>query len=298
MGLIIQNIEKSYGNKKVLSNLSFECKKGEIIGLLGLNGAGKTTLMKILTGSNLNWSGKVSFNGIDLNTRLKDVQKITGYLPESNPLYDDFLVIEYLIFISKLYSTKKSEIKKIIAIIGLDKYEKNKIKELSKGYKQRVGLAAALIHNPELIILDEPTTGLDPSQIVEIRKIIKKLGQKKTVILSSHVLQEIETLCDRVILIHKGKIILDAQLNDLKKSKQQIIRVTFDKKIKSNSLEKLKYINNIIKISGFEYEISFDTTDDQRGKVFDFALDNDIKIISLYQKNESLEDTFRSLTKK
>tara|TARA_B100000902_G_scaffold372216_1_gene399016 strand:+ start:620 stop:1516 length:897 start_codon:yes stop_codon:yes gene_type:complete len=298
MGLIIQNIEKSYGNKKVLSNLSFECKKGEIIGLLGLNGAGKTTLMKILTGSNLNWSGKVSFNGIDLNTRLKDVQKITGYLPENNPLYDDFLVIEYLIFISKLYNTKKSEIKKIIAIIGLDEYEKNKIRELSKGYKQRVGLAAALIHNPDLIILDEPTTGLDPSQIVEIRKIIKKLGQKKIVILSSHVLQEIETLCDRVILIHKGKIILDAQLNDLKKSKQQKIRVTFDQKIKSNSLEKLKYINNIMKISDFDYEILFDTTDDQRGKVFDFALDNDIKIISLYQKNESLEDTFRSLTEK
>ena len=298
MGLIIQNIEKSYGNKKVLSNLSFECKKGEIIGLLGLNGAGKTTLMKILTGSNLNWSGKVSFNGIDLNTRLKDVQKITGYLPENNPLYDDFLVIEYLIFISKLYNTKKSEIKKIIAIIGLDEYEKNKIRELSKGYKQRVGLAAALIHNPDLIILDEPTTGLDPSQIVEIRKIIKKLGQKKIVILSSHVLQEIETLCDRVILIHKGKIILDAQLNDLKKSKQQKIRVTFDQKIKSNSLEKLKHINSIMKISDFDYEILFDTTDDQRGKVFDFALDNDIKIISLYQKNESLEDTFRSLTEK
>ena len=222
MELVIQNIEKKYGAKKVLSNLSFKCKKGEVIGLLGLNGAGKTSLMKILTGFNLNWTGNISLNGIDLKKRLKDVQQLTGYLPENNPLYEDLLVIEYLKLTSKLYRVKNPDINKIIHSTGLSNYKHHKIGKLSKGYKQRVGLAASIIHNPELLILDEPMTGLDPKQILEIRKLIKELGKKKIIILSSHILNEVESLCSRIILIHEGKLILDSSIKKLKLNKKNI----------------------------------------------------------------------------
>ena len=222
MELVIQNIEKKYGAKKVLSNLSFKCKKGEVIGLLGLNGAGKTSLMKILTGFNLNWTGNISLNGIDLKKRLKDVQQLTGYLPENNPLYEDLLVIEYLKLTSKLYRVKNPDINKIIHSTGLSNYKHHKIGKLSKGYKQRVGLAASIIHNPELLILDEPMTGLDPKQILEIRKLIKELGKKKIIILSSHILNEVESLCSRIVLIHEGKLILDSSIKKLKLNKKNI----------------------------------------------------------------------------
>ena len=222
MELVIQNIEKKYGAKKVLSNLSFKCKKGEVIGLLGLNGAGKTSLMKILTGFNLNWTGNISLNGIDLKKSLKDVQQLTGYLPENNPLYEDLLVIEYLKLTSKLYRVKNPDINKIIHSTGLSNYKHHKIGKLSKGYKQRVGLAASIIHNPELLILDEPMTGLDPKQILEIRKLIKELGKKKIIILSSHILNEVESLCSRIILIHEGKLILDSSIKKLKLNKKNI----------------------------------------------------------------------------
>ena len=222
MELVIQNIEKKYGAKKVLSNLSFKCKKGEVIGLLGLNGAGKTSLMKVLTGFNLNWTGNISLNGIDLKKRLKDVQQLTGYLPENNPLYEDLLVIEYLKLTSKLYRVKNPDINKIIHSTGLSNYKHHKIGKLSKGYKQRVGLAASIIHKPELLILDEPMTGLDPKQILEIRKLIKELGKKKIIILSSHILNEVESLCSRIILIHEGKLILDSSIKKLKLNKKNI----------------------------------------------------------------------------
>jgi len=220
--LVIQNIEKKYGAKKVLSNLSFKCKKGEVIGLLGLNGAGKTSLMKILTGFNLNWTGNISLNGIDLKKSLKDVQQLTGYLPENNPLYEDLMVIEYLKLTSKLYRVKNPDINKIIHSTGLSNYKYHKIGKLSKGYKQRVGLAASIIHKPELLILDEPMTGLDPKQILEIRKLIKELGKKKIIILSSHILNEVESLCSRIILIHEGKLILDSSIKKLKLNKKNI----------------------------------------------------------------------------
>ena len=222
MELVIQNIEKKYGAKKVLSNLSFKCKKGEVIGLLGLNGAGKTSLMKILTGFNLNWTGNISLNGIDLKKSLKDVQQLTGYLPENNPLYEDLMVIEYLKLTSKLYRVKNPDINKIIHSTGLSNYKHHKIGKLSKGYKQRVGLAASIIHKPELLILDEPMTGLDPKQILEIRKLIKELGEKKIIILSSHILNEVESLCSRIILIHEGKLILDSSIKKLKLNKKNI----------------------------------------------------------------------------
>ena len=235
MELVIQNIEKKYGTKKVISNLSFKCKKGEVIGLLGLNGAGKTSLMKILTGFNLNWSGQISLNGIDLRKRLKDVQKLTGYLPENNPLYEDLLVIEYLKLTSKLYRVKNPDLNKIIHSTGLSNYKHHKIEKLSKGYKQRVGLAASIILKPKLLILDEPMTGLDPKQILEIRKLIKELGKKKIIILSSHILNEVESLCSRIILIHEGKLILDSSIKKLELNKKNIsLEKIFNKLTNSN----------------------------------------------------------------
>ena len=296
MGLLIKNIGKSYGDKKVLSNLSLSCKKGEIIGLLGLNGAGKTTLMKILTGINSKWTGEIFFNGLDLRKKLKHIQQITGYLPENNPLYEELYVSEYLLFISKLYKINTPKLEKIISITGLSEFKNYKIEKLSKGYKQRVGIAAAIIHDPELLILDEPTTGLDPNQIIEIRKLIKTLGEEKTVIFSSHILQEVEALCTRVILLHKGEIVLDSPLDKLRNPNKQIIKVTFDYRVETEAIEKLPFVKNVKNTFEFEYEILFETNKDQRSKVFDFAHENELKIINLQHKNETLEGVFKNLT--
>jgi len=296
MGLLIKNIGKSYGDKKVLSNLSLSCKKGEIIGLLGLNGAGKTTLMKILTGINSKWTGEIFFNGLDLRKKLKHIQQITGYLPENNPLYEELYVSEYLLFISKLYKINTPKLEKIISITGLSEFKNYKIEKLSKGYKQRVGIAAAIIHDPELLILDEPTTGLDPNQIIEIRKLIRTLGEEKTVIFSSHILQEVEALCTRVIVLHKGEIVLDSPLDKLRNPNKQIIKVTFDYRVETEAIEKLPFVKNVKNTFEFEYEILFETNKDQRSKVFDFAHENELKIINLQHKNETLEGVFKNLT--
>ena len=295
MGLLIKNIGKSYGDKKVLSNLSLSCKKGEIIGLLGLNGAGKTTLMKILTGINSKWTGEIFFNGLDLRKKLKHIQQITGYLPENNPLYEELYVSEYLLFISKLYKINTPKLEKIISITGLSEFKNYKIEKLSKGYKQRVGIAAAIIHDPELLILDEPTTGLDPNQIIEIRKLIRTLGEEKTVIFSSHILQEVEALCTRVIVLHKGEIVLDSPLDKLRNPNKQIIKVTFDYRVETEAIEKLPFVKNVKNTFEFEYEILFETNKDQRSKVFDFAHENELKIINLQNKNETLEEVFKNL---
>tara|TARA_B100001741_G_C16546539_1_gene597044 strand:- start:1165 stop:1848 length:684 start_codon:yes stop_codon:yes gene_type:complete len=212
MSLIIENINKSYEKKKVLSNLTFSCERGEIIGLLGLNGAGKTTLIKILTGINLNWKGKISFNGIDFRKNIRIIQRITGYLPENNQLYNDFYVYEYFNFISSLYKLKNKNISDIISIAGLDNFYNSKISSLSKGYKQRIGLAAAIIHDPEILILDEPMTGLDPNQIIETRNFLKKISKNKIIILSTHILQEVKALCNRFIILNQGKIYFDSSI--------------------------------------------------------------------------------------
>lgn len=296
MGLEIKNIQKEYGDREVLSNLTLSCVKGEIIGLLGLNGAGKTTLMKILTGINSKWEGNISYNGIDLKKNLKKVQQLTGYLPENNPLYKDLFVSEYLFFVAKLYKIKNPNIEQIILDTGLNEYKNHKIEKLSKGFKQRVGLAASIIHNPEILILDEPTTGLDPSQIMEVRNLIKKLSEEKIIIFSSHILQEIEAICTRVVLLHKGEIILNSPIENLKNNDQQIIKVTFDYRVETEALEKISFVESVKNTYDFEYEIKFKTKIDQRSKVFDFAHDNKLKIISLNHKNETLEEMFSTLT--
>ncbi len=224
MSIEVKNITKTYGTQKALDNVSFSVKKGEIVGFLGPNGAGKSTLMKILTTYLTADEGKANVNGFDVITAQKSVQQSVGYLPEHNPLYLDLYVREYLEFSADVHKTDKSHIQEVIELTGLTPECHKKIGELSKGFRQRVGLASALLHNPDVLILDEPTTGLDPNQLVEIRELIKNIGKDKTVFLSTHIMQEVEAICDRIIIIHQGKIVEDAQLADLGKNLEKVFR--------------------------------------------------------------------------
>lgn len=217
MSLIIKNLNKNFKEHKVLNNISIELKKGEITGLLGVNGAGKSTLIRILAGYYYNWDGEITLNGIDFKTELKKVQKITGYLPENNPLYKEMYVKEYLKFIISLYKVKVESFSEIIEQTGLKNVLNKKIKILSKGFKQRVGIASSIIHNPKLLLMDEPLSGLDPVQLNEVRNLIKELSKNKIILFSSHILQEIDLLCDKIIIINKGEIILNKYKSKLKK---------------------------------------------------------------------------------
>ncbi len=224
MSIEVKNITKNYGAQKALDNVSFSVKNGEIVGFLGPNGAGKSTLMKILTTYITSDEGSASVNGNDVVTSQKEVQKSVGYLPEHNPLYLDLYVREYLAFNADVYKVDKSRIEEVIQLTGLTPESHKKIGQLSKGYRQRVGLATALLHNPEVLILDEPTTGLDPNQLVEIRQVIKNVGKDKTVFLSTHIMQEVEAICDRIIIIHHGKIVADQKISEIKGSLEQLFR--------------------------------------------------------------------------
>lgn len=296
MSLLLQNVSKSYGAVKALKGLSVELKKGEVVGLLGPNGAGKSSLMKILTGYYKEWEGEISYDGLDLKIDLQNIQKQVGYLPENNPLYDEMYVIEYLKYVGSLYKLKNPFYKETLEKTGLLDHQRHKIQTLSKGYRQRVGLAAALIHDPELLILDEPTTGLDPNQLVPIRKLIRELGRDKTVLLSTHILQEVDALCDRVIIINKGEIVLDQALEELRNKQEQIIEVSFDYRIEVVALEKLSNVQKVLNTHDFDYELYINGTQDMRPSVFDFAHDNGLKILNLQFKNESLEQLFKKLT--
>lgn len=296
MSLVIADVTKSYGNVQALRGVSMELKKGEVVGLLGPNGAGKSTLMKILTGYYTNWEGQIHFFNQDLRIQLRDIQKKTGYLPENNPLYPEMFVAEYLQYSADLYRISNPSLIDIISKTGLENHSQKKINTLSKGFKQRVGLAAALIHNPEVVILDEPTTGLDPNQLIEIRKLIRDLGKDKTVILSTHILQEVNAICDRVIIINQGKIVLDKSLESLRKNQQQIIEVSFDYRLEIEALARLPKVQKVINTHDFVYEIYVSGRKDQRTEIFDFANENGLKILSLQQKNQSLEELFNELT--
>ena len=260
------------------------------------NGAGKTTLMKILTGYLSQWEGTVSFDGMDIRTNTKKIQQIIGYLPENNPLYLEMYVKEYLNFVGRLYQLKIPPVEAVIEKTGLQEHAHKKIGDLSKGYKQRVGIAAALLHDPAYLILDEPTTGLDPNQVIEIRNLIKNLGKEKTVFLSTHILQEVDAMCDRVIIINKGKIVLDQPLDQLRNKQDQVIEVSFDYRIEVVALEKIPNVQKVINIHDFDYELQIKGTQDMRPAVFDFAHDNGLKILNLQLKNESLEQLFKKLT--
>ncbi|WP_417353985.1 gliding motility-associated ABC transporter ATP-binding subunit GldA [Flavobacterium sp.] len=298
MSIEVKGIYKSYGEQKALNAVSFSVKKGEIVGFLGPNGAGKSTLMKILTTYLIADEGTASVNGHDVTTEEKAVQKSVGYLPEHNPLYLDLYVREYLAFNADVYKVAKSRIEEVIQLTGLTPEAHKKIGSLSKGYRQRVGLATALLHDPEVLILDEPTTGLDPNQLVEIRDLIKNIGKDKTVFLSTHIMQEVEAICDRVIIINKGEIVTDKKLNNLVQDSQQIIEVEFDTAVEEAKLKTLDNLTIAKNVQGHIWELTFSTDKDMRPVIFDFAQNNGIKTLQLNLKNRNLESVFREMTKK
>jgi len=296
MSIEVNNISKLYGNQKALNNVTFKVDKPEIVGFLGPNGAGKSTMMKILTTYLQANAGQAKVNGFDVDTHSKNVQYSVGYLPEHNPLYLEQYIKEYLTFNADIYGISKQRIQEVIELTGLTPEAHKKIGQLSKGYRQRVGLANALLHDPEVLILDEPTTGLDPNQLVDIRNLIKSIGKTKTVFLSTHIMQEVEAMCDRVIIINKGEIVADKKLNDLRDQKEQVVVVEFDYRVEDAFLLKLPKVTQVKNTHDFVYEITFTTAEDMRSHVFDFAHDNELKILQLNQKNASLESLFRDLT--
>ncbi|SOC78790.1 protein involved in gliding motility GldA [Salinimicrobium sediminis] len=296
MSIHVDKISKFYGEQKALDEVSFSIQKGEIVGFLGPNGAGKSTLMKILTGYLQPSSGEAGVNGFALSEAMLEAQRSTGYLPEHNALYTDMYVREYLEFNALIYKVPKMRIEEVILQTGLLPEANKKIDQLSKGYRQRVGLANALLHDPEVLILDEPTTGLDPNQLVEIRELIKNIGKEKTILFSTHIMREVEALCERVIIINKGKIVADKHLEDLREEQVQIIEVEFDYRIEEVALQRLPHLMQIKNPVGFVYELYFETDKDMRSTVFDFAHDNGLKTLQLNRKNKNLESLFSELT--
>jgi len=301
MSIQVKNLLKEYGAQKAVNQLSFTAQKGEIVGFLGPNGAGKSTTMKIITGYLQPTGGEAWVCGISVNDSPLETRKKIGYLPELNALYYDMYVREYLTFIAGLHqlSDTKAAVEKVIETVGLTPESKKKIGQLSKGYKQRVGLAAALIHDPEVLILDEPTSGLDPNQIIEIREVIKKQGQDKTVLFSSHILQEVEAICDRVIIINKGNLVADDTLTNLRKSAAgEVVSVSFKETVDRLLLDKLPAVKEIIKNEANNWQLATYDSDQLRKQILALALQHNLNIVSLQSENQSLEDIFRSLTKK
>jgi ABC-2 type transport system ATP-binding protein len=296
MSIKVIAVSKIYKTQKALNEVSFSADKGQIIGFLGPNGAGKSTMMKILTGFIKPNFGQVFVDEIDVLKNPIEAQKIIGYLPEHNPLYTDMYVREYLQFQASIFKIDKSQIETCIEKVGLTEEAHKKINQLSKGYQQRVGLAAAILHNPKVLILDEPTTGLDPNQIVEIRALIKELGKEKTVLFSTHIMQEVEAICDRVIIIKKGEILVDKKLAELKQNNQQIIEVTFNSKIEEQLIQQLQNIVSCKNNKDNSWSITFESKEDMRPKIFDFAQENRLKILGLKAGNKSLETLFREVT--
>jgi ABC-2 type transport system ATP-binding protein len=296
MSIKVSSVTKIYKTQKALNAISFSADKGEIIGFLGPNGAGKSTMMKILTGFIKPNSGAIFVDDIDVLLNPLEAQKIIGYLPEHNPLYTDMYVREYLQFQAAIFKVDKSQIEICIEKVGLTVEAHKKINQLSKGYQQRVGLAAAILHNPKVLILDEPTTGLDPNQLLEIRVLIKELGKEKTVLFSTHIMQEVEAVCDRVIIIKEGKILIDKKLAELKEGNQQIIEVTFDFKIEEQLIQQLQNIVACKNNKDNSWSITFEIKEDMRPKIFDFAQENGLKILALKASNKSLETLFREVT--
>jgi gliding motility-associated transport system ATP-binding protein len=300
MSIEVKDLTRIYGEQKAIDQISFSVSRGEIVGFLGPNGAGKSTTMKILTGCLKPSHGQAFLNGIDVQVHPIQTKKITGYLPESNPLYTDMYIREYLSFISDIHKlpSKKEKINTTIDQVGLRPESGKKISQLSKGYKQRVGLAAALIHSPEVLILDEPTTGLDPNQIVEIRDVIKNYGKNRTVLFSSHILQEVEAICDRVIIINQGKIIADKNLAELRKDqKGKFIKVVLKEAVTADLFQGLDQLRGISKASDYEWELEAADPELLKKQLLSLSLQNNWNIVSLQSENRSLEDIFRGLTK-
>ncbi len=302
MSIVVQEVTKLFGRQKALDNVSFEVKTGEIVGFLGPNGAGKSTMMKIITGFIPATSGKVFVNDLETGNDNTEVRRIIGYLPENNPLYPEMYVREYLGFVASIYKSPipvKTQVEKIIEVTGLAPEQKKKIGSLSKGYRQRVGLAQALIHDPSVLILDEATTGLDPNQIVEIRTLIKEAGREKTVMLSTHIMQEVEAICDRVIIIDKGIIVANETKNNIYsrlRQPDQVIQIEFDKEISAISLPEIENIRKISKIKNNIWIIEAEGEADIRPALFNFAVRNSLTVLSLQKHESNLEEVFRHLT--
>ncbi len=305
MSISVKGITKFYGKQKALDNVSFEISSGEIFGFLGPNGAGKSTMMKIITGFIPPSSGEILVNGLDILEKSLEVRKQIGYLPENNPLYLDMYVREYLYFVARLYKLSPKNAKErtdeMILKTGLTIEQKKKIGALSKGYRQRVGLAQALIHDPSVLILDEPTSGLDPNQIVEIRNLIAEVGKQKTVLLSTHLMQEVEAICNRVIIINNGKIVADNSKEDLQRqtsaSNHQTVIVEFNTTVSRDELLKIKGVSKVQGLKQYNWLIEGNTSEDIRPEVFQFAVKQGLTVLSMQKKEMSLEQVFQELTK-
>ena len=295
--ITVHNLTKVYNQQTAVNHIDFQLHNGEITGFLGPNGAGKTTTMKMLTGALTPTEGSITIDGIDIIKNPIKAQRTIGYLPEHNPLYTEMYVREYLQFTANLYpAVPRNRVEEVIALTGLLPESNKKIEALSKGYRQRVGLASALIHDPKVLILDEPTTGLDPNQLVEIRNIVKELGKHKTVLLSSHIMQEIQAVASRVIVLHKGNIVLDKNMTELQ-GNQQIIEVAFVYRVEERLLRQLPSVVAVSNVYDFFYQLQFDTHNDMRPAVFDFAKENGLKILQINHKHKDLEQIFAELTK-
>jgi ABC-2 type transport system ATP-binding protein len=302
MSLKVNALTKSYGSQKAVDNITFEVRKGEVVGFIGPNGSGKSTTMKCICGILPPDQGTLEVSGIDVRKDPMSVKKIIGFLSEHNPLYQDMYVREYLQHIAGYYPEIKNKNKQTIDIIektGLTPECHKKIGQLSKGYKQRVGLAQAMIHNPEVLILDEPTTGLDPNQIIEIRGLISGLSKDKTVLLSTHILQEVEAICDRVVIINNGKIVADGSADNIRQSTDedfQTIYVEFNSEISEMLLKKIEGISEIRQLSPNTFLLAGKTKADLRESIFHFALNNKVTLLTIQKKEDTLEDSFRKLT--
>ena len=299
MSIKVENISKVYGSQKALHEVSFEIQKGEIVGFLGPNGAGKSTLMKILTGYIPQTSGNAKICELSVSENSLEAKSKIGYLPEHNPLYLDMYVREYLEFVANIYGVSHDRIDLMIEKTGLQKEKHKLIGSLSKGYRQRVGLTQALIHDPEVLILDEPTTGLDPNQLVEIRRLIKEVGKEKTVMLSTHIMQEVEAICDRVIIINKGEIVANKKIEELRElsSDRNLISIEFNDIVEKEALQNIENVLEVIETGKHQFQVASDSKHDLRTVLFDFAVSNNRSVLQMNMKEQKLEDIFQRLTK-
>lgn len=303
MSIQVQNLTKIYGQQKAVNGISFEARKGEILGFLGPNGAGKSTTMKIATGYLGASDGQVLIGGIDVSVDPLGAKQITGYLPEHNPLYLDMYIHEFLAFSAKVNKMKsgeiKSAVKRVVEMCGLTLEQNKKIGQLSKGYRQRVGLAQALLHDPEVLILDEPTTGLDPNQILEIRKLIKEVSKDKTVIFSSHIMQEVEALCDRVVVINKGELVADKPIEEFSRglSDETLLRVEFKSDVDTALLESIEEITTVKSVSAGIYQLQVTNSEEARSAVFRLAGEKNLPLVGLQEEESSFDEIFHLLTK-
>ena len=300
MSIEVSGLTKIYGAQKAIDNISFEAKQGQIIGLLGPNGAGKTTTMKILTCFMPSSSGTARICGMEAGIDDLAIKQIVGYLPEHNPLYGTMYIKEYLHFVASIHklSNKKRRVDQLIDQVGLGREQNKVISSLSKGYKQRVGLAQALIHDPKVLILDEPISGLDPNQLIEIRNLISQLKEKKTIIFSSHILQEVESICDKVVILDKGKIVADDQLSDLNSGQQRSVMVEIEllNEINMSTLQSINEVVSVEKLGSNKYGLLVEGAKDIREDIFDLVIENNNKLLGMKLNQQSLETIFKSVT--